>query len=199
MGDPLIAQVEDVEPTESEGYQERVIGDAQYARDDSDRLSSEREHDEREITDAERLELFRMTLFQSSLPTLPNLPGYHCCWLTTTNPRDSIHGRLMLGYQLLKSVEVPGWEHSSLKTGEYAGCIGINEMVGAKLPLRLYSLYMTEAHHNQPLAEEGKIKATLDQIRNQASGDKGKVLVEDGMAAMGSYTPRKPSFEGLTN
>ena len=41
----------------------------------------------REVTEDERVEMFRQSFFQSSLPDLPKLPGWHCCWLTTTNPR----------------------------------------------------------------------------------------------------------------
>lgn len=166
----------------------------QYTRDDSERGLDEREHQEREFTDDERLELFRMSMFQNQLPILPDIPGHHLCWLTTTNPRDSIHGRLQLGYKLVTTDDVPGWEHAALTSGQYAGCIGVNEMLAAKLPLRLYELYMTEAHHNQPLAEEGKLRATLDAIKEQA-GKGVSVIPEEGTAALGK--PRRPRFEGL--
>jgi hypothetical protein len=186
--------VQDDEPQEE--FVQKMTGDHQYARDDSDRGLDDREHQEREFTDAERLEMFRMSMFQNSLPALPMLPGWHPCWLTTANPRDSIQGRMLLGYELIKSNEVPGWELNTLTTGPYAGCIGINEMVAAKLPMRLYEMYMTEAHHNQPLAEEGKLRATLDAIRERAAGEKAPIVLEEGMAALGRQ-PRRAHFEDI--
>lgn len=179
-----------------DGIVESATGDHAYNRDDSDRAGDEREHHERELTDKERLELFRLSMFQNQLPALTNIPGWHLCWLTTANPRDSIQGRLRLGYQLLTPAEVPGWEANVLTSGPYEGCIGINEMVAAKLPMHLYEMYMTEAHHNQPLAEEGKLKSTLDAIREQVQGKGVQVHLEEGMAALGR-TPRRAHFEDI--
>lgn len=166
-----------------------------YNRDDSDRLIDEREMQERELTDEERLEMFRLSMFQNQLPNLPEIPGYHCIWLTTTNPRDSIQARQRLGYKLIESAELPGWEASVVAEGAYAGYVMINEMIAAKLPLRLYEMYMTEAHHNQPLAEEGKLVETLNAIREQA-GKRAQVELESGTAELGKA--RKPRFEGVT-
>jgi hypothetical protein len=70
----------------------------------------------REVSENERVEMFRQNLFQSSLPDLPDLPGWHMCWLTTTNSRDSIQMRIRLGYEPVKPEDVPGWEYASLKT-----------------------------------------------------------------------------------
>lgn len=191
-GEPMLPIVND---SENEVFSERVGGDTRYTRDDSDRDLQERSFDDRDLTDAERLEMFRMSMFQSSLPSLPAIPGFHCCWLTTTNPRDSVHARIRLGYSLIRSSEIPGWEHATITTGEYAGCVGINEMIAAKLPLRLYELYMTEAHHNAPLAEEGKLTSALEAVQQQA-GKKVQVFAEEGQAALGK--PRRPKFEGLS-
>lgn len=189
--DPVIPV--DAQFDEDSTLMERATGDHAYARDDADRALDDREHDERDLSDAERLEMFRMSMFQNQLPTVTPTPGFHFCWLTTANPRDSIQGRLRLGYQLVKPEEVPGWEHNILTSGAFQGYIGVNEMVLAKLPIRLYEMYMTEAHHNQPLAEEGKLKSTLDAIREQAQGKGSRVDMEEGTAALGR--PRKAHFE----
>lgn len=195
VGEPLIPMSEQFEEGDDQGVPlHKVTGDHLYQRDDSDRATEDREHQERDITDDERLELFRLAMFQNQLPALPHMPGWHPCWLTTANPRDSIQGRLRLGYQLIKPEEVPGWEHNILTSGSYAGCIGINEMVAAKLPMRLYELYMTEAHHNQPLAEEGRLRSTLDVVR-EANG-KTQVYLEGGMEALGR-NPRRAHFEEI--
>ena len=54
------------------------------------------------ISDDDRVEMFRSQFFQDALPDLPKIPGYHTCWLTTTNPRDSIQMRIRLGYEPIK-------------------------------------------------------------------------------------------------
>ena len=68
----------------------------------------------RAVSEDDRLEMFRNQLFNDALPDLPEIPGYHQCWLTTTNPRDPIHRRMQLGYEPIKPEEVPGmgWLHS---------------------------------------------------------------------------------------
>lgn len=146
----------------------------------------------RTLTDDERLDEFRKSFYQSVLPDLPKIPGYHVCWLTTTNPRDSIAARARLGYEPVTEDDIPGWSYASIKTGEYAGCIGVNEMIAFKLPLNLYEAYMREAHHTQPLLEEQKLTSVLDTIREEASraaqsGSRGVKLynVEDGSAELG--------------
>ena len=145
----------------------------------------------RVLSDDERLDEFRKSFFQSVLPDLPPIPGYHVCWLTTTNPRDSIPGRIRLGYEPVKTEDVPGWEYATMKTGDYAGCIGVNEMIAFKLSMSLYEAYMREAHHTQPLYEEEKLSSVLEVIREQAasaakSGSRGiRMEFEEGMAELG--------------
>ncbi len=145
----------------------------------------------RMLTDEERLDEFRKSFFQSVLPDLPTIQGYHVCWLTTTNPRDSIASRVRLGYEPIKAEDVPGWEHATLKGGEWTGCIGVNEMIAFKLPMSLYEAYMYEAHHAQPLSEEEKLTSVIDVIRQEAaaaakSGAKGiKFELEEGMIELG--------------
>lgn len=162
-----------------------------------DRASQDRPATEhRETSDLTRLEAFRAQMFQSSLPKLPDIEGYHTCWLTTTNPRDSVAMRKSWGYELIKSVEIPGFESVSLTTGEYAGYIGVNEMLAAKLPLRLYEAYMTEAHHKLPQDEEDKLSSMHEVIAEEARRKGAKVVVGDGTAEMGQG-PQRPKFEGI--
>ena len=136
----------------------------------------------REITEDERVEMFRQQFFNSSLPDLPPIDGWHTCWLTTTNPRDSIHTRMRLGYEPVKPADVPGWDYATLKTGDWAGFIGVNEMLAFKLPISLYEKYMREAHHDAPQREEGRIAQTLDDMASRAKGSKSKMIEEDGMS-----------------
>ena len=138
----------------------------------------------RQISDDERVEMFRQQFFQSALPDLPPIPGYHTCWLTTTNPRDSIPMRMRLGYEAVKPEEIPGWEHVAVKTGEWAGFVGVNEMLAFKLPLSLYEKYMTEAHHNAPLREEEKLSDTAEFLQQQARASGSQLSMGDGMAGL---------------
>jgi len=139
----------------------------------------------REISDDERVEMFRQQFFQSSLPDLPKIPGWHMCWLTTTNPRDSIQMRMRLGYEPVKPEDVPGWEYATLKTGDWAGFIGVNEMLAFKLPTSLYEKFMQEAHHNAPLREEEKLTDTAEFLEQQARASKSKLQIGEGNLEMG--------------
>lgn len=165
-----------------------------------DRLAAEREGHERdyaedrELSDAERLEMFRESRFQSVLPDLPTFPGFHVCWLTTTNSRDSIQNRLRQGYQLIRVSECPGWDGVGLKVGLIDNVVGVNEMVAAKIPLRLYSAYMREVHHDAPAAEEQKLVRQTEGLMAQAE-EIGAVLQSgDGLEALKQRAPRPGSF-----
>lgn len=150
--------------------------------------------EQRELSDADRLEMFRNQLFNDALPDLPDIPGYHTCWLTTTNPRDPIHRRFQLGYEPVKPEEVPGMEYASLKTGEYAGLIGVNEMIAAKLPMSLYRGFMQEAHHDSPLREEQKLADVADSIREQAERSGSRIIEDEGFDDMRQHAPRHGIF-----
>lgn len=150
----------------------------------------------REISDDERVDLLRMSYFQSALPDLPQVPGEHRCWLTTTNPRDPIIGRERLGYRLLRKEDLPEWEHSAQKGGQFDGCIMVNEMVAATVPTRLYQRFMAESHHKEPLREEEKIVYSSHARKNEAA-QHGAVLIESpAMVALGK-DPGIPDFSTL--
>lgn len=156
---------------------------------------------DRELSDDERVAEFRQQYFQSALPDIPKIEGYHVCWLTTENPRDPIHARVRLGYEPIKSHEIPGWEHAQIKTGEWEGCIGVNEMIAFKLPLELYEQYMRINHHEQPLSEEEKLSSQIRAMEAEmnAATKRGTVNLEleDGTAALG-VAPEPPPFAEQT-
>lgn len=144
---------------------DRELGDLRESRAMNDRATTEN----RELTDSQRLDEFRSQFFQSALPDLPKIPGYHVCWLTTTNPRDSIQGRMRLGYEPIRAEEIPGWEHASLKSGDWEGCVGVNEMVAFKLPEHLYEQFMRYNHFDQPNEEEEKLAEARRRAEVEAS------------------------------
>lgn len=145
----------------------------------------------RAITDDERVEMFRQQFFQSALPDLPKLPGWHTCWLTTTNPRDAIQTRIRLGYEPIKPEDVPGWEYATLKTGDWVGFIGVNEMLAFKLPMSLYEKYMQEAHHDAPMREEDKLAETAEYMQQQAQRSGTSVVFGDGNSEIGQKRPAR--------
>lgn len=169
----------------------KELGVGRQSREMEDRQVVEN----REVTDDDRLEMFRAQLFNDALPDLPNIPGYHMCWLTTTNPRDPIHRRIQLGYEPIKASEVPGMEFASVKTGEWAGMVGVNEMIAFKLPETLYQRFMQEAHHDAPLREENKLAETAEIMRQQAEGSGSTLFEGDGLIEMREHNPRVGLFD----
>lgn len=183
----------------------KMIKDSRLKRasEDSrvDRHSSKRTvKKNRKLTDSKRLDMFRRQFFQSALPDLPKIRGYHVCWLTTTNPRDPIHARMRLGYTPIKSSEIPGYDSMRITSGEHAGCIGVNEMIAFKLPIHLYKAYMKEVHHDAPLAEERKLRAAVDlaneSLAQQGLSKKTRIMEEDGNAELGR-SRKAPNFADL--
>ncbi len=168
----------------------KELGVSRQSRAAEDRPVTEN----REISEDERLEMFRMNLYNDALPSIPDIPGYHVCWLTTTNKNDTIQMRLRLGYELIRGDDVPGMELVTQKTGEYAGCVAVNEMIAAKLPLSLYYRYMQEAHHDAPLREEDKLAETAEIMREQAERSGSRLLEGDGMSEMREFVPSKGVF-----
>ena len=167
----------------------KPAGDNRESRAMQDRAVTQN----RVLSDDERVEMFRQQFFQSALPDLPKLDGWHLCWLTTTNPRDSIQMRMRLGYEPVKPEDVPGWEYATLKTGEWAGFIGVNEMLAFKLPMSLYEKFMQEAHHAAPLREEEKLTDTAEFMAQQARANKSNLVLGDGNAEIGQK--RDAQFE----
>jgi hypothetical protein len=101
---------------------------------------------------------------------------------------------MQLGYEPVKPQEVPGMEYASVKTGEYTGFIGVNEMLAFKLPQSLYEKFMQEAHHNAPLREEDKLAEVADSIREQAERAGSTMYEGDGLSEMRDNNPRRGIF-----
>ena len=112
---------------------------------------------------------------QSALPKLPELPGWHLCWLSTTNSYDSIDKRIRLGYVPVKADELPGFENYRVKAGEQIGFVACNEMLLYKLPMDVYQDVMMHLHHDAPMAESDKIRMQVENIQG-ARDSSGKSL-----------------------
>lgn len=152
------------------------------------RFDHEHGLDEREIADdpdlleEERLELFLETQHQTVLPNLPPMDGFHVCWLTTSNPRDSIQWRQSIGYELLTVEQCPQWRGIPGQIGGLHGCVCINEMVAARIPISLYNKLMKMVGHYLPLKEEEKLRANTQLLAQRARDRQIQVQEGDGTA-----------------
>ena len=81
------------------------------AQQDESRAAPE----EHMVSSEERRRMFRSEWLQEALPTPPEIPGFHLCWLSTTNQYDPIHKRLRMGYTPVKAEELPGFENFKVK------------------------------------------------------------------------------------
>ena len=85
-------------------------------------------------------------------------------------------------------------EYASIKTGEWAGFVGVNEMLAFKLPMSLYQKFMQEAHHDAPLREEDKLAETANLMREQAARMGASLIEGDGMADLRQEAPARGMF-----
>ena len=112
---------------------------------------------------------------QSALPKVPEMPGWHLCWLSTTNSYDSIDKRIRLGYVPVRADELPGFENFKVKAGEDVGFIACNEMRLYKIPMDVYQDVMLQMHHERPLEEADKIRVQVENLQG-ARDSRGRSL-----------------------
>jgi hypothetical protein len=158
----------------------------------------------RETSDKVRLEERHAMLrdVNTLLPVPPELPGYHLCWLTTTNNKDPLEQRFRLGYELVKPSEMPGFCLNTQKAGEATSDrIMVNEMVLAKIDRSLWESDMRHLHHDLPLEQLNALKNKV-QVGEDGRGNKigytgGEFNggVSDGYAQLGKVPA--PSFAGV--
>ena len=145
--------------------------------------------DERQL--AEMLQNFE----QESLPTLPEIPGYHTCWLSTTNQTDPIYKRERIGYVPVKPEDVPGFEQFRVKSGALEGLIAVNEMVANKLPEEIYQAAMRRFHHQKPQEEQEMLSLRSEQEMESLRDSHGTPLVRrEGASGRQERTPA-PVFD----
>lgn len=184
---------------------ERIAKRAAASDSRADRAVSDRTITEnREATDTLRNEeLFAMLRdVNTKLPSPPSIPGYHMCWLTTTNQSDPIEHRLRIGYKLVKQSELPGFslptQQSSQVSDEH---IRVNEMVLAKIEMERFDLIMKHLHHDLPLEQIQTLKNSIHIEKDGKGRDVGytggefKRGISDGYDVLGRA--RAPSFAGV--
>lgn len=141
---------------------DRVEADAERVLNDGTALTME-----------ERRRMIRAEWSQDVLPTPPVLPGWHYCWLSTTNSTDPIYKRMQKGYEPVRASEIPGFRQFTAREGEFEGCVSCNEMLLFKIPEELYQEYMSVMHYERPMDEEEILKANA--VGNERDRD-GKSL-----------------------
>ena len=150
------------------------------------------------ISTQERRRMWSEEWTQSALPKLPNMDGWHLCWLSTTNSYDSIDKRIRLGYVPVKSEELPGYEDYRVKSGEHVGYISCNEMLLFKLPMDVYQEIMLHHHYDQPREGAEKIRVQLESLQGQRDSN-GKRLVDvegEGLGNFDQQPSKLPVFAG---
>lgn len=161
--------------------------DARGSRGQED---AHRENDEgTSLSVEQRRAMIRSEFLQEALPRVPDIPGYHTCWLSTTNSYDPINKRIRLGYRPVSVDEIAGFDSMKMNSGEFAGCVSCNEMLLFKIPVDMYQAIMQEFHHNMPLEEEEALKRNL--VDEAAVDSKGKKL--------GQITEDSDGFETLAD
>lgn len=166
-------------------------------REDRAIHDSVREAPEDKFVSAEqRRKMWKDEWTQSALPAVPEIPGWHLCWLSTTNGYDSIDKRIRLGYVPVKAEEIPGYENYRVKAGQHDGYIACNEMLLYKLPMEVYQEVMTAMHHDAPLEDAEKIRIQAEQLQGKDSSGKRLGSVEgEGLGNLDKPVP-VPVFAG---
>jgi hypothetical protein len=143
----------------------------------------------------ERAEAFRDKWQNSALPDIPGgtIPGFHLCWLSTTNNYDSIDKRMALGYEPVKAAELgKGFEAlGKMSSGKFEGCVSCNEMVLFKLPEEIYQEVMRMLHLEDPLEHQRNITANVRS--NAQDGKGGRSILEGGILEMEKETAKANS------
>jgi len=157
------------------------------ASEDASRVAPE----EKFMSSQERRKMWSDEWTQSALPKLPELPGWHLCWLSTTNSYDSIDKRIRLGYQPVAQDELKGFENFRVKAGEHVGYIACNEMLLFKIPIDMYQDIMLQMHHEKPMEEAEKVRVQLENLqgaRDSSGRHLGRVEGE-GFGDMDRHVP----------
>jgi len=149
------------------------------------------------ISKQERRKMWSDEWTQSALPKVPEIPGWHLCWLSTTNGYDSIDKRMRLGYVPVKADELSGFDNYRVKAGEDIGFIACNEMRLYKLPMEVYQEVMTQMHHEAPMEEADKVQVQVEQLQgNRDSSGRSLGSVEgEGFGNLNRNVPT-PVFHG---
>jgi len=167
-------------------------GETRGPRDNAD---ADRVQDGTALSAEQRRRLMRQEWVQEVLPKSPEIPGFHQCWVSTTNSTDPIHKRIQMGYTPVKASEVPGFDHYTINGGQFDGCIACNEMILFKIPNQVYQDLMTIYHYDIPLEQEQTIRDNIENSMRDVDSEGRKLgTVEGGFNELGKSLARTPHF-----
>ena len=143
------------------------------------------------LTLEERRRMLRSEWDQNVLPEPPSEPGFHYCWLSTTNSADPIYKRIQKGYEPVRASDVPGFAQYRVAQGEFEGCVACNEMLLFRIPEELYQDIMSYFHYEKPMGEEEYLRANAAINQQDSNGrNLGQVEGFDSLARK----VRQPTF-----
>ena len=155
--------------------------------------------EEKFVSSHERRKMFSNEFTQTALPEVPEIPGWHVCWLSTTNSYDTINKRVRMGYVPVQADELSDFQSYKVKAGEHVGQVSCNEMLLFKIPMEMYQRIMTELHYDLPREELQKVETRLEDLQGQRDS-RGRSLVQiegEGMGNIGRQQSNiAPVFEG---
>jgi len=151
--------------------------------------------EEKFVSAQERRKMWSDEWTQSALPKLPEMKGWHLCWLSTTNSYDSLDKRIRLGYVPVQADEFPGFDNYRVKAGEHVGFVACNEMILCKIPEDVYQDIMLQMHHEAPMDEADKIRVQIENLQGSRDSS-GKSLGQVEGEGFGQFdqSVRTPVF-----
>ena len=151
--------------------------------------------EEKFVSAQERRKMWSDEWTQSALPKLPEMKGWHLCWLSTTNSYDSLDKRMRLGYVPVRADEFPGFDNYRVKAGEHVGFVACNEMILCKIPEDVYQDIMLQMHHEAPMEEADKIRVQIENLQGSRDSS-GKSLGQVEGEGFGQFdqSVRTPVF-----
>lgn len=144
-------------------------------REPRDMEDNERLDEGLELSQDEREQMLREDAMQNQLPNPPKRPGVHWFWASLTNAYTSVPWYMRMGYKPVKFEELAGWADANMrgKSGDYAGCITVNEMLLMKADEKAYQRFMHIVHHEKPLAEQKGLKDSFQRVKEEVASDSG--------------------------
>lgn len=176
-----------------------VVRDQSRIAQQSDSRADRSDSDSKKLNSGEieeKLRIIREGWSDNILPsTIDGDPAYHYCWLSTTNQSDPIYRRLHIGYELVRANELPGLAlQNRVPSGEFEGCISINELILAKIPNELYQELMSINHYERPMQEEELLRANMELDEVDSSGRRLGEVYGDGIQNLAQRV-RRPVFD----
>jgi hypothetical protein len=141
-----------------------------------------------DIQKRERAAAFRDKWVNEALPEVPVIPGFHTCWLSTTNKYDSIDKRMSLGYEPVKAADIAHLMGGSsfdalgkMSSGKFEGCISCNEMILFKIPDEIYQEVMKLLHFDDPNDFTREILNKTRGVQQEIGRNGGRTILEGGL------------------